>query len=110
MYPTTSSQTTQRKIEPSNPPPASSQNQESFQQATNFPTFGTIHTITGGSNLNFENKRKKWEHYRQVNHVAVDGPIVRTKWSYVQITFTEADIKLGSFLHMNTMVITTHID
>jgi hypothetical protein len=59
--------------------------------------------------LNFENKRQKREHYHQVNHVIVEGPIVRTKWSHVQITFTEADIKLASFLHMDAMVITTHI-
>jgi hypothetical protein len=45
-----------------------------------------------------------------VNHVAVEGPIIRTKWVHVQITFTEADIKLTSFPHMDTMVITTHID
>jgi hypothetical protein len=35
---------------------------------------------------------------------------VRTKWSHVQITFTEADIKLTSFPHMDAMVITAHID
>jgi hypothetical protein len=34
---------------------------------------------------------------------------VRTKWSHVQITFTEADIKLSSFPHTNAMVITSHI-
>jgi hypothetical protein len=45
-----------------------------------------------------------------VNHVAVKGPITRTKWSHVQITFTEADIKLTSFLHTDAMVITAHID
>jgi hypothetical protein len=45
-----------------------------------------------------------------VNHVAVEGPIVRTKWSHVQITFTEADIMLTSFPHTDVMVITTHID
>jgi hypothetical protein len=45
-----------------------------------------------------------------VNHVAVEGPIIRNKWSHVQITFTETDIKLTSFLHMDAMVITTHID
>jgi hypothetical protein len=45
-----------------------------------------------------------------VNHVAVEGPIIRTKWPHVQITFTEADIKLTSFSHMDAMVITTHID
>jgi hypothetical protein len=45
-----------------------------------------------------------------VNHVAVKGPITRTKWSHVQITFIEADIKLTSFLYTDAMVITTHID
>jgi hypothetical protein len=111
-YPIASSQTTQPKIEPSNPPPPAPppQSQESSQQATNFPTFGTIHTITGGSNLSFENKRQKREYYRQVNHVAVEGQIVQTKWSHLQITFTEADIKLTSFLHIDTMVITAHIN
>jgi hypothetical protein len=42
--------------------------------------------------------------------VAVKGPITRTKWSHIPLTFTEADIKLVSFSHMDTMVITTHID
>jgi hypothetical protein len=45
-----------------------------------------------------------------VNHVVVQGPIVRTKWSHVQITFTEVDIKLTSFPHTDMMVITAHID
>jgi hypothetical protein len=35
---------------------------------------------------------------------------VQTKWSHVQISFTEADIKLASFPHTYTMVITVHID
>jgi hypothetical protein len=35
---------------------------------------------------------------------------VQTKWSHVQITFTEANIKLVSFPHMDAMVITAHID
>jgi hypothetical protein len=48
---------TKNRLKQSTPPPP--QNQESTQQATNFPTFRTIHTITGGSNLNFENKRQK---------------------------------------------------
>jgi hypothetical protein len=47
---------------------------------------------------------------RQVNHVAVEVPIMRTKWSHVQITFTEANIKLTSFSHIDAMVITAHID
>jgi hypothetical protein len=73
-------------------------------------TFGTIHTIIGGSNLDFQNKRQKREYYREVNHVAVEVPITRTKWSHTLITFVEVDIKLVSFPHIDVMVITTHID
>jgi hypothetical protein len=40
----------------------------------------------------------------------IEGPIVRTKWSHIQITFIEADIKLASFSHTGMMVITAHID
>jgi hypothetical protein len=58
-YPTASSQTTQPKVEPGVPPPPPQQNQESIKQVINFPTFRTIHTITGGSNMNFKNKRQK---------------------------------------------------
>jgi hypothetical protein len=75
-YPIASSQAAQPKTEPNNPPPPPPQNQDSSQQASSFPTFRTIHTTTGGSNPTFKNKRQKQEHYRQVNHVAVEGPIM----------------------------------
>jgi hypothetical protein len=42
--------------------------------------------------------------------VAVEGPIMQTKWSHMPLTFTEADIKLVSFLHTDAIVITAHID
>jgi hypothetical protein len=35
---------------------------------------------------------------------------VQTKWSHVQITFTEANIELTSFPHTDAMVINAHID
>jgi hypothetical protein len=97
-------------MEPNNLPPPPPTSQEPSQQATSFPTFKTIHTITRGSNLTFEDKKQKREHYRQVNHVAVEGPIVCTKWSHIQITFIEADIKLTSLLHMDAMVIIAHVN
>jgi hypothetical protein len=49
-------QIVQPKPEPNTLPPLP-QNTESSQQNTNFLTFETIHTITGGSNLDFQNKR-----------------------------------------------------
>jgi hypothetical protein len=97
-------------MEPNNPHPPPPTSQEPSQQATSFPIIGTIHTIIGYSSLTFENKRQKREHYRQVNHVAVEGPIVRTKWLHIQITSTNANIKLTSLLHTDAMVITTHVD
>jgi hypothetical protein len=60
--------------------------------------------------LSFENKRQRREYYHKVNHVAVEGPITRTKWSHVPITFNEDDIKLVSFPHTDAMVIIVHID
>jgi hypothetical protein len=42
--------------------------------------------------------------------MAVEGPITRTKWSHISITFSEADIKLVSFPHTDVMVIIMHID
>jgi hypothetical protein len=35
---------------------------------------------------------------------------MQTKWSHMQITFTEANIKLTLFPHTDAMVITVHID
>jgi hypothetical protein len=43
--------------------------------------------ITGGSSADFDTKRQKRDHYRSVNHVAVTGPVVQTKWSHVPLTF-----------------------
>jgi hypothetical protein len=60
--------------------------------------------------LSFENKRQIREYYRKVNHVAIEGPIVQTKWSNMQIIFIEADIKLTLFLHTDTLVIAAHIN
>jgi hypothetical protein len=45
-----------------------------------------------------------------VNHVAVEGPILRPKWSHVPITFSEADVNLTSYPHADAMVITAHVD
>jgi hypothetical protein len=42
--------------------------------------------------------------------VEVKGPITRTKWLHVPISFSQDDIKLVSIAHIDAMVITTHID
>jgi hypothetical protein len=61
--------------------------------------------ITGGSSADFDTKRQKRDHYRSINHVAVTGPVVQTKWSHVPLTFDARDIDLRSAPHIDAMVI-----
>jgi hypothetical protein len=42
--------------------------------------------------------------------VAIEGSITRTKWSHIPIIFSEADIKLVSFPHIDAMIIIAHIN
>jgi hypothetical protein len=69
------------------------------------PYRGVIHMITRGSSADFDTKRQKRDHYRSVNHVAVTGPVVQTKWSHVLLTFDTRDVDLRSAPHIDTMVI-----
>jgi hypothetical protein len=66
---------------------------------------GVIHMITGGSSVDFETKRQKRDHYRSVNHVALTGPVVQTRWSHVPLTFDARDVDLRSAPHIDAMVI-----
>ena len=61
--------------------------------------------ITGGSSVDFDTKRQKRDHYRSINHVALTGPVVQTKWSHVPLTFDARDVDLRSAPHVDTMVI-----
>jgi hypothetical protein len=106
-YPTQSNNNTtnQVKIEPNPPlPPPPQQVQEPPQQPEGFSTHGTILTIIGGSNTDFETKRQCKDYYHQVNHVTVEGPITQTKWSFMPITFSSQDINLTLFPHTYAIV------
>ena len=61
--------------------------------------------IIGGSSVDFGTRRQRKDHYCSVNHVAVTGPVVQTKWSHVPITFDARDVDLRSVPHANAMVI-----
>ena len=61
--------------------------------------------IIGGSSADFDTKRQKRDHYRSINHVAVTGPVVQTKWSHVPLTFDARDVDLRSAPHIDAMVI-----
>jgi hypothetical protein len=100
----------QIKNEANSPPPPLPQTQQPQQRNKAFPTHGTILTITGGSNTDFHTKRQCRDYYREVNHVAVEGPITYTKWSHIPITFFAQYVNLTSFPHTDVMVFTIHID
>jgi hypothetical protein len=61
--------------------------------------------ITRVSSVDFDTKRQKRDHYRSINHVAVTGPVVQTKWSHVPLTFDTRDVDLRSAPHIDAMVI-----
>jgi hypothetical protein len=61
--------------------------------------------ITVGSSTDFDTKRQKRDHYRSINHVAITGPVVQTKWSHVPLTFDDRDVDLRSAPHIDAMVI-----
>jgi hypothetical protein len=42
--------------------------------------------------------------------VVIEGPITKTKWSHIPITFSAQDINIASFPHTNAMVVTIHVD
>jgi hypothetical protein len=40
-----------------------------------------------------------------VQHVGVQGPFIRSKWSHIPITFSQEDLQLKDYLHNDAMVI-----
>jgi hypothetical protein len=61
--------------------------------------------ITGGSSSEPANKRKKKEAQRRVQHVGVQGPFIKSKWSHIPITFSQEDLQLKDYPHNDAMVI-----
>jgi hypothetical protein len=61
--------------------------------------------ITGGSSSEPPNKKQKKEAQRRVQHVGVQGPFVRSKWSHIPITFSQEDLQLKDYPHNDAMVI-----
>jgi hypothetical protein len=61
--------------------------------------------ITRGLSADFDTKRQKKDNYRKVNHVALTGLVVQTKWSHLPITFDARDVDLRSAPHADAMVI-----
>jgi hypothetical protein len=64
-----------------------------------------VFPITGGSSSELANKKQKKEAQRRVQHVGVQGPFVRSKWSHIPITFSQEDLQLKDYPHNDAMAI-----
>jgi hypothetical protein len=62
-------------------------------------------SITGGSCLEPANKKQKKKTQRRVQHVGVQGPFIKSKWSHIPITFSQEDLQLKDYPHNDAMVI-----
>jgi hypothetical protein len=61
--------------------------------------------IIGVSSSEPANKKQKKEAHRRVQHVGVQGPFIKSKWSHVPITFSKEDLQLKDYPHNDEMVI-----
>jgi hypothetical protein len=61
--------------------------------------------IIGGSSSEPANKKQKKEAQRRVQHVGVQGPFIKSKWSHIPITFSQEDLQLKDYPHNDAMVI-----
>jgi hypothetical protein len=61
--------------------------------------------ITCGSSSELANKKQKKEAQRRVQHVGVQGPFIKFKWSHVPISFSQEDLQLKDYPHNDAMVI-----
>jgi hypothetical protein len=58
--------------------------------------------ITGGSCSELANKKQKKEAQRRVQHVGVQGPFIKSKWSHIPITFSQEDLQLKDYLQLKS--------
>jgi hypothetical protein len=61
--------------------------------------------FTGVSSSEPANKKQKKEAQRRVQHVGVQGPFIKSKWSHIPITFSQEDLQLKDYSHHDAMVI-----
>jgi hypothetical protein len=61
--------------------------------------------ITGGSGSEPANQKQKKEAQRRVQHVGVQGPFIKSKWSHIPITLSQEDLQLKDYPHNDAMVI-----
>jgi hypothetical protein len=70
-------------------------------QASSSAAMKLVLPIIGGSMFEPANKKQA---QRRVQHVGVQGPYIKSKWSHVPITFSKEDLQLKDYPHNDAMV------
>jgi hypothetical protein len=68
-------------------------------QAVSPSVMKLVFPTTGASSSKPANKKQKKEAQRIVQHVGVQGPFIKSKWSHVSITFSQEDLQLKDYPH-----------
>jgi hypothetical protein len=74
-------------------------------QATTPSATTLVLPIIGGSSSEPANMKQKKEAQRRVQHVGVQGPFIKSKWSHIPINFSQKDLQLKDYPHNDAMVI-----
>jgi hypothetical protein len=60
--------------------------------------------------MDHENNNQRRNYFRRVNSILMEGPYKKTRWPHLPITFSEEDLQLKDYPHMDAMVIEANID
>jgi hypothetical protein len=67
-------------------------------------------TIIEGNSIDHENNNQKKNYFRRVNSISTEGAYKKTRWSHLPIIFSEKDLQLKDYPHMDAMVVEPNID
>ena len=60
--------------------------------------------------MDHENKSQRRKYFQRVNSISMEDPYKKTRWSHLPIIFSEEDLELKDYPHMDAMVIEANID
>jgi hypothetical protein len=85
-------------------------NKQDNSPSASMASKGRIMIIIGGNSIDHKNNNQKKNYFRRVNSISTEGPYKKIRWSHLPITFSEKDLQLKDYLHMDTMVVEANID
>jgi hypothetical protein len=85
-------------------------NKQDNSPSTSMASKERIMTIIGENSIDHENNNQKKNYFRRVDSISTEDLYKKTRWSYLPITFSEKDLQLKDYPHMDAMVVEANID